>query len=66
LASYSLPFYFVYRLVERMRRGVRVTGERERRRKNIWGAYLLICGGVLVAVFPHDRFMLIQGTWEIP
>jgi hypothetical protein len=66
-ASYILPFYFVYRSVERVssRQGMRAVGERERQRKNRWGAYLLICGGITIGLSPHDRFMFIQGAWEI-
>jgi hypothetical protein len=36
----------------------------ERRQKNFRGGYLLLSGFIIVALYPHDRFMLLQGGWE--
>jgi hypothetical protein len=65
LASYVLPFYFLYRIGERWTRAPVIVGNRERRLRMGWGIYLSICGAVSAGLFSTDRFMLIQGAWEL-
>src|SRR5207302_9259233 len=65
-ASYFFPPYFIYLLIKRLcfKSAVSFDGS-ERRRKNSWGAYLLVSGLILAALYSHDRFMLIQASLEI-
>jgi hypothetical protein len=64
-ASYILPFYFCWLVNRRyVAKDAFVLGGRERRRKNFWGAYLLLSGLIIVALYQYDRFMLLQGGWE--
>jgi hypothetical protein len=66
IASYILPFYFVNRMITRVRgQSAIVSGERERRRKIGWGSYLIVCGAALMFQSGnHDRLLLFQGAWE--
>ena len=66
IASYVLPLYFCWRFIRRfVANDACVLEGREQRRKNFWGAYLLLSGLIVVALFPDDRFMRFQGAWEI-
>jgi hypothetical protein len=66
LASYLLPLSFIARLFNRARwRGEISGGDKENNQKNLWGLYLIICGAILVYIDHTDRFMLLQGAWEI-
>jgi hypothetical protein len=65
IASYILPLSFCWLVLRRyVAKDAFVFGGRERRWKNFWGAYLLLTGLIIVTLFPHDRFMLLQGGWE--
>ena len=66
IASYVLPLYFCWRFIRRfVANDACVLEGREQRRKNFWGAYLLLSGLIVVALFTDDRFMQFQGAWEI-
>jgi hypothetical protein len=66
IASYLLPLYFIRKVFRRyIAKDTFVIDGKERDRKNSWGAYLLLSGSLLVALFRDDRFMLLQGGWEI-
>jgi hypothetical protein len=66
IASYVLPLYFCWRFIRRFVANDAFALEvKEHRRKNFWGAYLLLSGLIVVALFPDDRFMRFQGAWEI-
>jgi hypothetical protein len=66
LASYILPLHFIWSLLRRyVARDTFTFNGKEALRKNFWGTYLLLSGLILVALYRDDRFMLLQGTWEI-
>ena len=66
IASYLLPLYFIRKVFRRyIAKDTFVFDATERARKNSWGAYLLLSGSIVVALFRDDRFMLLQGVWEI-
>jgi hypothetical protein len=65
LASYILPLYFCWLVLRRyVAKDVFVLYGKEHRHKNFWGAYLLLSGLVIIALYSHDLFMLLQGGWE--
>jgi di/tricarboxylate transporter len=66
IASYILPFTFLGRLFRIAVLKERAsTGERERKLRTGWGIYLGLSGLIMIGVDPHDRFMVIQGSWQI-
>ena len=67
LASYILPFIFCGVVMKRYggAKHALIFDSGLSRRKNFWGAYLLLSGLILVSLYWNDRFMLIQGSWEI-
>src|SRR6266508_3956265 len=61
-ASYILPPYFIWLLIRRhVAKDAFTPDGIEDRKKNFWGAYLVLSGLILIAMVPHDRFMLLQG-----
>jgi hypothetical protein len=66
VASYVLPLYLCWRFIRRsVANDAFVLEGGEQGRKNFWGAYVLVSGLILIALFQDDRFMRYQGVWEI-
>jgi hypothetical protein len=66
IASYVLPLYFCWRFIRRFVANDALVSEgREQRRKNFWGAYLLLSGLTLFGLFQDDPFLRYQGAWKI-